>query len=94
MVKETASNTTQRSNIPKFVKKRKMPDFAKLHAQEFNKMDTLGTYLEKKKERAYALTPGPKSAKTPSNSAATKIKTLKPVPLPMLEVSAKKSAVR
>ena len=93
MVKETVLNPTQRSNIPKFVKKRKMPDFAKLHAQEFNKMDTLDTYLEKKKERAYALTPGPKSAKTPSNSAATKIKTLKPVPPPLFGISAKKSAV-
>ena len=60
MAKDT--NITQRSNIPKIVK-RKVPDFAKLHAREFNKTDTLDNYLTKKKERANALTPGPKSAK-------------------------------
>ena len=60
MAKDT--NITQRSNIPKIVK-RKVPDLAKLHAREFNKTDTLDNYLTKKKERANALTPGPKSAK-------------------------------
>ena len=56
------SIATQRSNIPQIVK-RKIPDFAKLHAREFSKTDTLDNYLSKKKERANALTPGPKSAK-------------------------------
>ena len=51
-----------RSNIPKIVK-RKIPDFAKLHAKEFSKTDTLDNYLSKKKERANALTPGPNSTK-------------------------------
>ena len=60
---------SNRSNIPKMVK-RKMPDFAKLHAKEFNKTETLDIYLAKKKERANALTPGPKSvtkSKPPSS---------------------------
>ena len=62
------SSITQRSNIPKIVKK-KMPDFAKIHAREFSKTDTLDSYLTKKKERANALTPGPKSAKKlPTNN--------------------------
>ena len=37
---------------------RKVPDFAKLHAKQFGKMDTLDTYLEKKEKRMAALTPG------------------------------------
>ena len=65
MANEHESNmASQRSNIPKIIK-RKMPDFAKLHAREFKKTDTLDNYLAKKKERADALTPGPKSAKKP-----------------------------
>ena len=56
-----------------------MPDFAKLHAREFSKMDTLDNYLEKKKERAYALTPGPKSAKKPAITSTTKGSLRKPV---------------
>ena len=40
-----AVGVARKSNIPK----RKMPNFAKLHEQNFNKMDTLETYLSKKK---------------------------------------------
>ena len=94
MVNEIGLSPTQRSNIPKLVKKRKMPDFAKLHAQEFNKMDTLDTYLEKKKERAYALTPGPKSAKKPSDSLATNVRALKPIRPPSLGIATKRPVVR
>ena len=84
---------TQRSNIPKFVKS-KMPDFAKLHAREFNKMDTLDNYLVKKKERANALTPGPKSAKKPAlTSTTTKTKLIRPI-LPSLGSVSKKAPVR
>ena len=39
---------------------RKVPDFAKMHAKQFSKMDTLGQYLDKKKERMAAMTPGAK----------------------------------
>ena len=42
-------------------KVRKVPDFAKLHAKQFGKMDNLDQYLGKKKERMAGLTPGPKS---------------------------------
>ena len=71
MANESESNmANKRSNIPKIVK-RKMPDFAKLHAREFNKTDTLDNYLAKKKERADALTPGPKSAKKPPSAVIT-----------------------
>jgi hypothetical protein len=47
------------------IRSRKVPDFAKLHAKQFGKMDTLGQYLTKKKDRIAGLTPGPK-AKKPS----------------------------
>lgn len=71
MATEHESNmASQRSNIPKIIK-RKMPDFAKLHAREFNKTDTLDNYLSKKKVRADALTPGPKSAKKPPSVVTT-----------------------
>ena len=39
---------------------RKVPDFAKMHAKQFSKMDTLNEYLDKKKERMAAMTPGAK----------------------------------
>ena len=52
---------------------RKVPDFAKLHAKQFGKMDDIGKYLDKKKERMAGLTPGPnartKSAITPSKKS-------------------------
>ena len=94
MEKESCPNfITQRSNIPKFVRST-MPDFAKLHAREFNKMDTLDNYLVKKKERANALTPGPKSAKKPTLPSATKKpKLIIPAP-PSLGSVSKKVAVR
>ena len=44
-----AVGVAKKSNIPK----RKMPNFAKLHEQNFNKMDTLETYLSKKKVSSY-----------------------------------------
>ena len=89
MAKDT--NITQRSNIPKIVK-RKMPDFAKLHAKEFSKTDTLDSYLSKKKERANALTPGPKSAKKlPMNGD---VKRNKPVAMASLSSSLKNLPVR
>ena len=84
------SSITQRSNIPKIVKK-KMPDFAKLHAREFSKTDTLDSYLTKKKERANALTPGPKSAKKlPTNND---VKHKKPI-MASLDGSLKNAPVR
>ena len=39
------------TGIPRFVPK-KAPDFAKLHAKEFGKMDSLDVYLSKKKDRS------------------------------------------
>ena len=39
------------TGIPRFVPK-KVPDFAKLHAKEFGKMDSLDVYLSKKKDRS------------------------------------------
>ena len=93
MEKESGPNfITQRSNIPKYVKST-MPDFAKLHAREFNKMDTLDNYLVKKKERANALTPGPKSAKKPTLPSTTTKPKLMPA-LPSLGSVAKKVPVR
>ena len=87
MAHENESNlASQRSNIPKIIK-RKMPDFAKLHAREFKKTDTLDNYLAKKKERADALSTGPKSAKKPP-SVITTNKT-KPIMAPLGNVSSK-----
>merc|ERR1712156_4298 len=59
-------------------KVRKVPDFAKLHAKQFGKMDNLDQYLGKKKERMAALTPGPKSQsktqqKSPRKNLVTEI---------------------
>merc|ERR1712168_321995 len=59
-------------------KVRKVPDFAKLHAEQFGKMDNLDQYLGKKKERMSALTPGPKSQsktqqKSPRKNLVTEI---------------------
>ena len=49
------TNFTQKSpartGIPRFVPK-KVPDFAKLHAKEFGKMDSIDVYLSKKKDRS------------------------------------------
>eukprot|EP00088_Acartia_fossae_P010283 TRINITY_DN15110_c0_g1_i3.p1 TRINITY_DN15110_c0_g1~~TRINITY_DN15110_c0_g1_i3.p1 ORF type:complete len:546 (-),score=166.69 TRINITY_DN15110_c0_g1_i3:377-2014(-) len=40
------------TNIPRFVKyARKVPDFSKIHAKEFNKMESLDQYMDKKKKR-------------------------------------------
>ena len=58
--KKTAKKVTLNTGIPR---PRKVPDFAKLHAKQFGKMDTLGSYLEKKEKRMAALTPGAKKAK-------------------------------
>lgn len=52
---------------------RKVPDFAKLHAKQFRKMDTLNQYLDKKKERIAALTPGPKSRVQSTIASAKKV---------------------
>ena len=82
-IKKTKS-VTLKTNTPGSVTKakerttgiprpRKVPNFAKLHAKQFGKMDTLNSYLDKKKERMAALTPGkPKTATTasPSKKAA------------------------
>ena len=90
MVEQIASPAAKatvhhRSNIPITTKRKKMPDFAKLHAQQFNKMDTLDSYLEKKKERANALTPGPKSAKKSTTMASgSNITAVKPIPAPSI----------
>merc|ERR1711953_20662 len=54
--KKVTLNTT---GIPR---PRKAPNFAKMHAKQFGKMDTLDTYLEKKEKRMAALTPGAKKA--------------------------------
>ena len=54
---------------------RKVPDFAKMHAKQFNKMADLNEYLEKKKERMAALTPG-KALKTPGGGGETSKKTI------------------
>jgi len=59
-------------------KVRKVPDFAKLHAKQFGKMDNLDQYLGKKKDRMAALTPGPKSQgktqqKSPRKNLVTEI---------------------
>ncbi len=43
----------RRGGIPRFVSK-KVPDFAKLHAQEFDKMESLDVYMSKKKEKKTA----------------------------------------
>merc|ERR1719189_274749 len=51
---------------------KKVPDFAKLHAEQFGKMDNLDQYLGKKKERMAALTPGPKSQVKSSATTARK----------------------
>ena len=42
------------SGIPRFVSKR-VPNFAKMHAQQFDQMDSLDVYLSKKKEKASAV---------------------------------------
>jgi len=56
---KTAKKVTLNTGIPR---PRKVPDFAKLHAKQFGKMDTLDTYLEKKEKRMAALTPGAKKS--------------------------------
>jgi len=57
---------------PKGVGVKKVPDFAKLHAKQFGKMDNLDQYLGKKKERMAGLTPGPKSQVKSSATTARK----------------------
>ena len=49
-VKKTAEKVKRESGIPRFMAK-KAPDFAKLHAQQFERMESLDVYLSKKKER-------------------------------------------
>lgn len=78
---------------PSGIPKRKMPNFAKLHEKAFGRMDTLETYLVKKKVRMNALTPGmtvsAKKAKAPS------AQDIRPVPMKAVDdeaVSAKKPA--
>lgn len=78
---------------PSGIPKRKMPNFAKLHEKAFGRMDTLETYLVKKKVRMNALTPGmtvsAKKAKAPSGQD------IRPVPMKAVDdeaVSAKKPA--
>jgi len=80
-----AVGVAKKSNIPK----RKMPNFAKLHEQNFNKMDTLETYLSKKKVRRDAMTPGASMSTKKGQQAAAKAtagakggpKAIKPVPM-------------
>ncbi len=70
--KDKIKPSTSMTGIPR-PRNNKMPDFAKMHEKNFKKMDTLGDYLSKKKERMAALTPGEKlkSAK-PTMSVSTK----------------------
>merc|ERR1711935_270023 len=53
-------------------KVRKVPDFAKLHAKQFGRMDNLDQYLGKKKDRMATLTPGPKSQSKPQQKSPRK----------------------
>jgi len=64
-----------RVNATGIPRPRKVPDFAKMHAKQFNKMDTLNQYLEKKKDRMAALTPG-KALKTPGGGGETSKKSV------------------
>ena len=51
--KDSGMKVTLPTNIPRFVKfARKVPDFAKMHEREFKKMESLDTYLDKKKKRS------------------------------------------
>merc|ERR1712008_101447 len=63
--------TVQATGIPR-PKVRKVPDFAKLHAKQFGKMDNLDQYLGKKKDRMATLTPGPKSQSKPQQKSPRK----------------------
>jgi len=50
--KDSGKKIPMATNIPRFVKfARKVPDFAKMHEREFMKMESLDTYLDKKKKR-------------------------------------------
>ena len=50
--KDSGKKIAMATNIPRFVKfARKVPDFAKMHEREFKKMESLDTYLDKKKKR-------------------------------------------
>lgn len=48
----SATKHVATTNIPRFVKfARKVPDFSKMHEKEFKKMESLDTYLDKKRKR-------------------------------------------
>ena len=87
-----AETKKKQSGIPK----RKMPNFAKLHEKAFGRMDTLETYMTKKKVRRDAMTPGAVSAKKGAKAAAgPSVKDIRPVPMKSVDdlaSSAKKSA--
>jgi hypothetical protein len=81
-IKRTAAVATGPSGtgIPRFVTKRRVPNFAKLHAQEFDKMDSLDVYLSKKKERTQSIaasakkpTPAPQRIESKTSSAVKPI---------------------
>lgn len=72
----------QPSQLPRLARK-KVPDFAKLHAEQFEKMETLEVYLQKKQERFLkVMTPGKPAnpddkltRKSPRNVSTSKIAT-------------------
>lgn len=67
-----SGSVTKAKNLTGIPRPRKVPNFAAMHAKQFNKMDTLGQYLDKKKERVAALTPGPKKKPASPKPAASK----------------------
>jgi len=65
-VTKAKERTVQATGIPR-PKVKKVPDFAKLHAKQFGKMDNLDQYLGKKKDRMATLTPGKSLNKLPTS---------------------------